>query len=104
MSATTQTKITHKESEVKDKKSLTIITAINLMQKHGLDDWTFKINQNRSSLGLCRFIKKSIEVSVFNIESNSSGKDLILKINVTNTPTTVFYGCSISHKVFRLIK
>jgi hypothetical protein len=58
-----------------------IVTALSLMQKYGIGNvWKFKLNNNRSSLGICRYHSKTIEISNWNIRVNpfSAVKNTIL--------------------------
>jgi predicted SprT family Zn-dependent metalloprotease len=44
--------------------------AIELMSRHGLNDWTFAFNRRKSTLGLCRFGMKAIELSIYLVDRN----------------------------------
>lgn len=46
--------------------------AHNLMTEWGLDDWCFKINRRRRSLGMCYFESKRIELSAIYLQNNSA--------------------------------
>lgn len=46
------------------------ILAEQLLQQHGLDDWTFTYNKNKRRLGVCRQHLKRIELSQFYVERN----------------------------------
>ena len=45
--------------------------ARQLMRRWGLDDWCFKINRRRRSLGMCFFESRRIELSAIYIRNNS---------------------------------
>lgn len=52
-------------------QAYTIKEGLRLMQEHGIgSDWSFKLNKNTSSLGLCNYGKKTIEISIWNVWSN----------------------------------
>jgi predicted SprT family Zn-dependent metalloprotease len=43
-----------------------------LLAVHGLDDWSFAFNKSKLNMGLCRYGPKSIELSIYFTERNSS--------------------------------
>ncbi len=47
--------------------------ANQLMEQHGLKlaGWRFKLNTNRSRLGVCRYTTRSIELSTFHVSSGN---------------------------------
>jgi predicted SprT family Zn-dependent metalloprotease len=46
--------------------------AHDLMQEWGLEDWCFKINRRRRSLGMCFFESRRIELSAIYLQNNSA--------------------------------
>jgi predicted SprT family Zn-dependent metalloprotease len=44
--------------------------AEELLSRHGLHDWTFTFNRRKRNLGLCRYQKKTIELSIFFVDRN----------------------------------
>ena len=46
--------------------------AQDLMNQWGLDDWRFKINRRRRSLGMCFFESKRIELSAIYLQNNTT--------------------------------
>ncbi|HEY9783951.1 MAG TPA: SprT-like domain-containing protein [Candidatus Obscuribacterales bacterium] len=54
--------------------------ANELMKEHGLTEWTFKLNRNRRSLGICKEGPRRIELSSLYVMQNSSAhvRDTIL--------------------------
>jgi predicted SprT family Zn-dependent metalloprotease len=50
--------------------------AYDLLARHGLHDWSFAFNRRRTSLGMCYFHRKAIELSIFFVQRN--GPELIL--------------------------
>ena len=45
--------------------------ALELMELHRLDDWTFGFNKRKRTLGLCRYDGQTIELSIFLVDRNS---------------------------------
>jgi predicted SprT family Zn-dependent metalloprotease len=41
-----------------------------LLTRHGLRDWTFAFNRRKRNLGLCRYHRKTIELSIFFVDRN----------------------------------
>jgi predicted SprT family Zn-dependent metalloprotease len=53
--------------------------ALELLALHGLEGWSFGFNKRKRSLGLCRFGKKTIELSIYFVDRNSTEiRDTIL--------------------------
>jgi hypothetical protein len=56
--------------------------ALELMDEHGLSEngWNFYFNDNRSSLGLCRYVSKVIELSIHFVDNSGmfAVRDIIL--------------------------
>ena len=54
--------------------------AIELMDAHGLRDWSFAFNRAKRTMGLCRHHQRRIELSVYFVLSNdaASVRDCIL--------------------------
>jgi predicted SprT family Zn-dependent metalloprotease len=48
--------------------------ALDLMAQHGLHGWTFAFNKRKSTLGMCRFTERRIELSVYLADRNSAGE------------------------------
>src|SRR5262245_21094659 len=44
--------------------------ALELMALHGLHGWTFAFNRAKQTLGLCRYERKTIELSVYFVDGN----------------------------------
>ncbi len=45
--------------------------ARDLLDLHGLHDWTFRLNRRRRCLGVCRYGTRSVELSRYFVERNS---------------------------------
>lgn len=54
--------------------------AMKLMREHDLTKWSFSFNKNKRRLGVCRYKKKSIELSRYFVTANDEDtiKDIIL--------------------------
>ena len=63
-------------------QAFTKALALELMDDNGLlkDGWSFVFNDNRSSLGLCRYATKTIELSIHFVDNASmfNVRDIIL--------------------------
>ncbi len=44
--------------------------ALELLARHGLRDWSFAFNRRKRGLGLCRFRRKTIELSIYLVAGN----------------------------------
>ncbi len=54
--------------------------ALELMQMHGVEHWTFAWNRRKRALGLCRYTQRRIELSIHFVRENGepSIRDTIL--------------------------
>ncbi len=50
--------------------------AFDLLARHGLHDWSFAFNRRKTSVGMCFFHRKAIELSIYFVQRN--GPELIL--------------------------
>ena len=74
MSRVTTKKVSIKESTRRSSRDVASIKrkatklASDLLEEYNLPFWTFGFNTNKSRLGVCRYRKKSVEVSAFFIK------------------------------------
>lgn len=47
-----------------------IAYAVQLMTKHGLYGWTFRLNTNKRRLGICKWEERRIELSVHHVDKH----------------------------------
>jgi predicted SprT family Zn-dependent metalloprotease len=45
-------------------------SALELMARHGLRDWTFAFNRRKRALGLCHYETRTIELSIYLVDKN----------------------------------
>lgn len=48
--------------------------ARQLMNAHGLNDWRFRFNRRKRAMGLCRYDRKIIELSIHFVLANAQSK------------------------------